>query len=361
MPKKQLILLQNPIDNAGGGYGKVKTVNKFLGKPVERPGRKAMGLTPGEGSPELCQPVAVCSGKSQRNRYSITAARSSKLPPSGNCFRAAFCFVRNDRVEKQENKQPKNLTKILVGVLAVLLVLVLGMGGYIYAEAQKAPPPEPQPIAENQAEYVKPETPVDRSKNITLPGWGGFTIPANKTTITEGFEFHNPEENYWYEDEVSINGKALEKLVVDSGEYTIIDHYLKLAKIGGTVTGVTSYDDSCFDVIKTDDGQYALGGIGHFEGEKTVTVTTDKGESVDLTLTCSDECYYISFGLYLTDGDELLYQSGLVAPGKYIQTMELNRSLSAGTYDAYVVCQPYLSDQATQTNRGVVKITLTVR
>ena len=264
-------------------------------------------------------------------------------------------------MEKQENKQPKNLTKILVGVLAVLLVLVLGMGGYIYAEAQKAPPPEPQPIAENQAEYVKPETPVDRSKNITLPGWGGFTIPANKTTITEGFEFHNPEENYWYEDEVSINGKALEKLVVDSGEYTILDHYLKLAKINGSVTGVTSYDDSCFDVIQTDDGQYALGGIGHFEGEKTVTVQTDKGESVDLTLTCSDECYYISFGLYLTDGDELLYQSGLVAPGKYIQTMELSRSLKAGTYDAYVVCQPYLSDQATQTNRGVVKITLTVR
>ena len=320
-----------------------------------------MGLTPGEGSPELCQPVAVCSARGPEEQILYHSSQKLEIAAVRELFPGGFCFVRNDRVEKQENKQKNNLTKILVGVLAVLLVLVLGMGGYIYAEAQKAPPPEPQPIAENQAEYVKPETPVDRSKNITLPGWGGFTIPANKTTITEGFEFHNPEENYWYEDEVSINGKALEKLVVDSGEYTILDHYLKLAKISGSVTGVTSYDDSCFDVIQTDDGQYALGGIGHFEGEKTVTVQTDKGESVDLTLTCSDECYYISFGLYLTDGDELLYQSGLVAPGKYIQTMELSRSLPAGTYDAYVVCQPYLSDQATQTNRGVVKITLTVR
>ena len=258
----------------------------------------------------------------------------------------------------EKNGKKLNLSAILV---AVLSVAVIGMGGYIYADARKAPPPEPQPIAENQAEYVKPEDPVDRSKNITLPGWGGFTIPANKTTITEGFEFHNPEENYWYEDTVSINGKQLENLVVDSGEYTILDHYLKLAKIKGSVTKVQSYDNSCFDVIQTDDGQFALGGIGHFEGEKTITVETDTGDTVDLTLTCKDECYYISFGLYLTDGDELLYQSGLVAPGKYIQTMELSRSLPAGTYDAYVVCQPYQSDQATKTNRGVVKITLTVR
>lgn len=248
-------------------------------------------------------------------------------------------------------------------LIAVLAAAVVGMGSYIYVQSNKTPepPPEPQSLATNQSEYVEPETPVDRSKNITLPGWGGFTIPKNTTTITEGFEFHNPEENLWYEDSVSIDGKQLEELVVDSGEYTILDHYLKLAKIKGSVTGVKDYDDTCFDVIQTEDGAYALGAIGYFDGDKTVTLETDTGKEVVLDLTCKQECYYIAFGLYLTENDELLYQSGLVAPGMYIQQMELSRSLAPGTYDAYVVCQPYQSDQATKTNRGVVKITLTVR
>ena len=56
------------------------------------------------------------------------------------------------------------------------------------------------PMETYQAQYVKPETPIDRSKNVTLPGWGGFTIPAKTKKITQGFEFHNPAENLWYED-----------------------------------------------------------------------------------------------------------------------------------------------------------------
>ncbi len=54
------------------------------------------------------------------------------------------------------------------------------------------------PMETYQAQYVKPETPIDRSKNVTLPGWGGFTIPAKTKKITQGFEFHNPAENLWY-------------------------------------------------------------------------------------------------------------------------------------------------------------------
>ena len=261
--------------------------------------------------------------------------------------------------EKQQTNKRKTLILIIL-LLAVIAALVV----YIVVSRRPAnteTPDAPQSIDANQTQYVKPEEPVDRSKNITLPGWGGFTIPANTTTITQGFEFHNPEQNYWYEDHISINGVELEKLVVDSGTQTELDHYLKLAGIDDAAESVDDYDKDCFSVAQNDDGAYALEGIGGFEGEKTITVTTTAGEEVTLTVTCQPECYYMTFGLYLEDGDELLYQSDLVSPGMYIQTMELSRPLDPGEYDAYVVCQPYQADQTTKTNSGVVKLTLTVK
>ena len=87
----------------------------------------------------------------------------------------------------------------------------------------------------------------------------------------------------------------------------------------------------------------------------------EDGTRETIRATCFPECYYMTFALYLAEGDELLYQSGLVEPGKYLQRMELARPLEPGTYDAYVVCQPYLSDQETKTNQGVVRITLNVQ
>ena len=250
--------------------------------------------------------------------------------------------------------------------IVVLSVAVVGMAGYIVvgrasggSSQPAASTAQPLELEESQGAYVKPETPVDRSKNITLPGWGGFTIPAGTKHITQGFEFHNPEENLWYEDIVSIDGTRLENLVVDSGNQTEISHYLKLADIQSAAADVTGYDTSCFKVGKTDDGTLTLEVIGYFDGEKTITVQTEDGQQVELQVTCQQQCYYITFGLYLEDGDELLYQSGLVAPGNYIQTMDMTRSLLPGEYAAYVVCQPYRADKTTQTNSGVVKITLT--
>ena len=148
--------------------------------------------------------------------------------------------------------------------------------------------------------------------------------------------------------------------MVDSGTQVELEHYLKLAGIQSAVADVTSYDSSCFAVAKTAEGIPTLEAIGPFEGEKTITVQTEDGQTVELDVTSQQECYYITFGLYLENGDELLYQSGLVAPGNYIQTMDIARKLPAGEYAAYVVCQPYRSDKTTQTNSGVVKITLTV-
>ena len=66
---------------------------------------------------------------------------------------------------------------------------------------------------QTQAEYVQPEVPVDRSKSIALPGWSNFTIPAYTKDVTQGFEFHNPAENRWYESALGVKGAQPEKLV----------------------------------------------------------------------------------------------------------------------------------------------------
>ena len=170
-----------------------------------------------------------------------------------------------------------------------------------------------------QAQYVKPETPIDRSKTSPLPGWGGFTIPQRPKKITQGFGFHNPAENLWYEDWVSLDGTTLEKLVVDSGQTTELSHYLRLAGIQAEVTKVLDADPAYFEIQRPTPGRTPLRPSKGYKGEKTLTVQTDDGKQYTLTLTGKEECYYIAFGLYLEDGDELLFQSGLVAPGLYVQ------------------------------------------
>lgn len=258
-------------------------------------------------------------------------------------------------MEQKSEKKKKNIWVILL-----LLVIIAGLCIYIFLSNKNQDTSQSgQKLETNQGEYVKPETPVDRSKNITLPGWGGFNIPANTKEITQGFEFHNPQENLWYEDKIRIDGNELESLVVDSGNVVELDHYLGLAGINESVDEVTDYDKTCFDIERSEEGSYTIEAINYFDGTKTVTVKTDKGNEVKIDAVCNQDYYYMTFALYLTENDELLYQSDLVAPGNYIQTMEMTRSLEAGTYDAYVVCQPYRSDGETKTNQGVVKITLT--
>ena len=156
----------------------------------------------------------------------------------------------------------KNMSKLVIGVLVVLVLL---LGGYIAVSGTArggksaatangstgASEAAVLPMETYQAQYVKPETPIDRSKNVTLPGWGGFTIPAKTKKITQGFEFHNPAENLWYEDWVSIDGTPLEKLVVDSDQTAELSHYLRLAGIQAEVTKVLDADPAFFDIQKT--------------------------------------------------------------------------------------------------------------
>ncbi len=262
-------------------------------------------------------------------------------------------------MEEKSDRKKKSRYLILL-----LLLIIIGLCVYILlsrGKKEEEPSSAPLSVDETQGEYVEPETPIDRSKNVTLPGWGGFTIPADTKKITQGFEFHNPEENLWYEDEVSIDGKELESLVVDSGNQTELNHYLSLAGIDGNVTEVGDYEEDYFKVNQNEEGNYQIEAVGYFDGTKSITVTSDQGKETEISFTCKQDYYYMTFALYLTEDDELLYQSDLVLPGNYIQSMEMTRALKAGTYDAYVVCQPYRSDGETKTNQGVVNISLTAK
>ena len=73
--------------------------------------------------------------------------------------------------------------------------------------------------------------------------------------------------------------------------------------------------------------------------------------------------YYLMFELrLLTDngGYVSLYKSDAVPPGKHIQSIKLNQTLSPGTYNAVIHVQPYRMSDETPTNNANMKTTLVV-
>lgn len=261
------------------------------------------------------------------------------------------------------NEKDKNKDRLLI-ILIVILLIVLCLLGFKMCSSSKSTnggettPNVPVEMDESQGEYKVPEMANFISKNITLPGWGSFTIPSDTTYINKGFEFHNPESNLWNEVDISHGNSILENMIIDSESMTAVEHYCKLAGIEGETYKLTAYDSNNFELI-TQDGVDYIRPINVFDGESNFTVTVD-GKEHQFSAACRQNVYYMTFALYLSEGDELLYQSGLVSPGNYIQTMEISRPLSAGSYDAYVFIQPYKSDRATKTNSGRVVITLNV-
>ena len=253
-----------------------------------------------------------------------------------------------------ENKKDKRKN-----IIILILVLVIALGGFFLFNRKDDD--KPLDVDTEQSSYVKPEKPVDRSKNVTLPGWGAFNIPANTKEITQGFEFHNPEENFWYVDKMSVDGKEVEDLVVDSGNKVELSHYLKLNGIDSEVKSVGKYDKDLFEITKTKKGKYQIEAIGYSDKVQTIKIKTKDGKSHKIGVESKSDCFYMTFALYLKENDELLYQSGLVSPNNYIQKMEITKPLRKGSYDAYIVIQPYRSDKKTKTNQGVVNLTLNVK
>lgn len=107
---------------------------------------------------------------------------------------------------------------------------------------------------------------------------------------------------------------------------------------------------------KNNEGQVIMPGWGTLHIKANTTNITS---GVDFFNPKQNEGkYYMKFQLIVND--EVLYESGLVAPDKHIQSIKLSKPLSPGVYDAIVFIQPYKWDKKTPTNNGQVRIKLDV-
>ena len=74
--------------------------------------------------------------------------------------------------------------------------------------------------------------------------------------------------------------------------------------------------------------------------------------------------YYLTFQLYLKNSDgtkDVLYESQLVEPGKYMPKINLAHGLEKGEYEAFVHVQPYRMDGTlTPTNNADLKMKIIV-
>lgn len=270
-----------------------------------------------------------------------------------------------EELKKEERKQKLKIwvqRGIIITLVIIIILLLLRRCSY----NTKPVIENPVPIENSQDVYVAPETPVDRSKSVVMPGWGAFNIPANTTNINKGILFNNPEENVWYDIVISYEGENLEKMVVGSGTKVEIDHILKLANPRVDAVDLKNYDESIFKVEANDKNMLTMEAINIFEGNKTFTIVGSDNKEYEFTITCGYNCYYMTFSLYLgtpedKENAKLLYSSGLVEPGKQITSLELSEPLEKGSYDAFVFIQPYKIDRTTKTNSGSVVIKLNVK
>ena len=63
----------------------------------------------------------------------------------------------------------------------------------------------------------------------------------------------------------------------------------------------------------------------------------------------------------ITEGDETLYKSGLVEPGKCIEDIKLSKGLAQGEYKALLIIRTYASDSLTQSSSVKIEFDLTVK
>ncbi len=277
----------------------------------------------------------------------------------------------------EERKPLDRKTKLIIIVVLVLIAIVL----FCIKSCEKNVPngtnsesvtsKTPLEMDENQGDHVELST-SSYDRNITLPGWSTISIPAGTTKINDGISFYNPEANCWYEvgyyygDELIMSALVSEE-VEDGSLVSLANLYqvgTNTADLG--ISEIVSYDANYFDIEKRYTDDYSIHSKAVFEGNQEITVKCTDGQTRTLIAICNQRNYYMTFGLYIDSADnsetsELLYESKLVAPGKYIEDIELTRALEAGEYDAYVLIQPYKDDKTTATNNGMVKVKLFVQ
>lgn len=71
--------------------------------------------------------------------------------------------------------------------------------------------------------------------------------------------------------------------------------------------------------------------------------------------------YYLTFELRLKETNEVIFTTGLIPPGQYVNKVILTRELEAGTYPAILHVQPYrMADAQSPTNNADLDIQMIV-
>lgn len=155
---------------------------------------------------------------------------------------------------------------------------------------------------------------------------------------------------------------------VITGDYSFLV-WLGIGTPGGSSEDGVKIDTNAGDYIvpvidSTVEPNVAIPGWGRI----TIPSGTTEITSVDFyNPEENSDLYYLTFELRLSSDDggyTSLYQSDAVPPGKHIQSITLNKTLSTGTYDAVIHVQPYRINEdgsvGTPTNNANMGTTLVV-
>ena len=101
-------------------------------------------------------------------------------------------------------------------------------------------------------------------------------------------------------------------------------------------------------------------------GKMTIPAYTKELKGINLHNPKKNEgWYYLTYKLCLLDKNgavsEVLYESQLVPPGKYIQDITLSRGLAKGEYNAVMKVQPYRIADKSPTNNADLRMTIIVK
>lgn len=96
-------------------------------------------------------------------------------------------------------------------------------------------------------------------------------------------------------------------------------------------------------------------------GYPSITLPADTEEVTVALLNPEDNPCYFTFELVLRDTGEVLYTSGMVAPGKVLTDITLSRPLAAGEYNATIKISTASLEDGSAMNGANVETVLIVR
>ena len=244
----------------------------------------------------------------------------------------------------------------------------------------KAPEPSKGEVSANQSKpQITPPaqtTPLPKPSPESKPDSSPKAAVAEKPAQSEPIKATEPKQPTVKKDTPkSVLSKKLSDfsklatkgVVIKSWQIAIAVVAVVALVVGGVLLGTVlnnkDADDPIVDytgplVNKNPDalGNIALPGYGGIKFP-----ANSKKVTLELPNPTGNPCYF-RYTLALVETDEVLYTSELIAPGKMVKELTLNRALPKGTYTLRITIDTFsLADGTTPMNGGVQEVALTVK